>query len=505
MGIETHASRPTGAPAPRFSGASTAFGAAPTPRPARWTSRLPGVLPVLNRKAQPSMCAIRFGLAIGAGWPRSGFARKNYFYPDLPKGYQISQFELPVVGRAAPITIQVGQGDKGLREGRPPDPRPPRRDAGKSLHEDFHGKSASTSTGPARRCWRSFRTRHAFLRRSRRLRQACTPWCAGSASATATCRKVVPLRRQRLGAPEGQAEFGTRREIKNLNSFRFLKEAIDYEVQWQINEIEEGRKIQQATVLFDPDTARPAPCAPRKTPTTTATSPIPTCCPWSSATGSPGWKANCPNCRARNGERFMADWGFPYDATTLTANQETAALFRSSGAAAGNSQRQALRQLGDGDLPPASTRKARNSPIAGSAAQLAGLILRIADNTISNAIAKKVFEALGMSAEGASADAIIDEAGLVVLKQITDTGAIEAPGRTKCWRPTPNVAGIPAGEGKAFNALVGQVMKAAKGKANPQQERAAAPEKLQAEARRLWQAGVGRQTVGAASQAGGGG
>ena len=235
-----------------FSGASTAFGAEANTQACAVDLALPGVLPVLNRKAVD--CAIRFGLAIGAEVAaKSVFARKNYFYPDLPKGYQISQFELPVVVGGA-ITVQVGSGDKAYEKTVNLTRAHLEEDAGKSLHEDFHGKSgidlnrAGTPlleivTEP------DMRSSDEAVAYARAL-HALVRWigiCDGNMQeGSFRCDANVSVRRP--GQP-----FGTRREIKNLNSFRFLKEAIDFEVQWQINEIEEGRKIQQATVLFDPD------------------------------------------------------------------------------------------------------------------------------------------------------------------------------------------------------------------------------------------------------------
>ena len=251
IGIETHAQLATVSKI--FSGAATAFGAAPNTQACAVDLALPGVLPVLNRKAVE--CAIRFGLAIGAEVAqKSVFARKNYFYPDLPKGYQISQMDLPVVV-GGQIELQVGHGDKAYEKVVHLTRAHLEEDAGKSLHEDFHGKSgidlnrAGTPlleivTEPD---MRSSDEAVAYAR----VLHALVRWigiCDGNMQeGSFRCDANVSVR------PRGQAEFGTRREIKNLNSFRFLKEAIDYEVQWQINEIEEGRRIQQATVLFDPD------------------------------------------------------------------------------------------------------------------------------------------------------------------------------------------------------------------------------------------------------------
>ena len=252
IGIETHAQLATASKI--FSGASTAFGAAPNTQACAVDLALPGVLPVLNRKAVD--CAIRFGLAIdGEVAQRSVFARKNYFYPDLPKGYQISQFELPVVV-GGKITLQVGQGEKVYEKVVRLTRAHLEEDAGKSLHEDFHGKSGIDLNRAGTPLLEivsepDMRSSDEAVAYAKAL-HALVCWigiCDGNMQeGSFRCDANVSVR------PRGQAEFGTRREIKNLNSFRFLKEAIDYEVQWQISEIEEGRGIQQATVLFDPET-----------------------------------------------------------------------------------------------------------------------------------------------------------------------------------------------------------------------------------------------------------
>jgi aspartyl-tRNA(Asn)/glutamyl-tRNA(Gln) amidotransferase subunit B len=466
IGIETHAQLATVSKI--FSGASTAFGAAPNTQACAVDLALPGVLPVLNKKAVD--CAIRFGLAIGAEVaPKSVFARKNYFYPDLPKGYQISQMDLPVVVGGA-ITLQVGQGDKAYEKVVHLTRAHLEEDAGKSLHEDFHGKSgidlnrAGTPlleivTEPDMRSSDEAvayaKTLHALVR-----------WigiCDGNMQeGSFRCDANVSVR------PKGQAEFGTRREIKNLNSFRFLKEAIDFEVQWQINEIEEGRRIQQATVLFDPDTGETRMMRSKEDAHDYRYFPDPDLLP---LIISADWIARVrnelPELPGQMRERFINDLGLSaYDAVTLTANSEMAAFFESTVTGAGKANAKPCANWVMVDLAARLNKEGRelaDSPV--SARQLAGLILRIADNTISNNIAKKVFEAL-WNGEGATADEIIDKQGL---KQITDSGAIEAIVDEVLASNAANVAEFKAGKEKAFNALVGQVMKAAKGKANPQQ------------------------------------
>ncbi|WP_374277478.1 Asp-tRNA(Asn)/Glu-tRNA(Gln) amidotransferase subunit GatB [Azonexus sp.] len=465
IGIETHTQLSTASKI--FSGAPTAFGAEPNTQACAVDLALPGVLPVLNKKAVE--CAIRFGLAIGAHVaPKSVFARKNYFYPDLPKGYQISQFELPVVQGGA-ITVQVGNGDKAYEKTVNLTRAHLEEDAGKSLHEDFHGKSgidlnrAGTPlleivTEP------DMRSSDEAVAYAKAL-HALVQWigiCDGNMQeGSFRCDANVSVRRP--GAP-----FGTRREIKNLNSFRFLKEAIDFEVQWQINEIEEGRKIQQATVLFDPDSGETRTMRTKEDAHDYRYFPDPDLLPLVIADD---WiarvRGELPELPAQKRERFAGELGLSaYDAATLTASQEIAGFFESTVEVAGTANAKPCANWVMVDLAARLNKEGRDigqSPV--SPAQLGGLVRRIADNTISNNIAKKVFEAL-WNGEGASADEIIDKQGL---KQITDSGAIEALVDEVIAANAANVAEYRAGKEKAFNALVGQVMKAAKGKANPQQ------------------------------------
>ena len=465
IGIETHAQLATVSKI--FSGASTAFGAEANSQACAVDLALPGVLPVLNKRAVE--CAIRFGLAIGAEVAqKSVFARKNYFYPDLPKGYQISQFELPVVVGGA-ITVQVGSGDKAYEKTITLTRAHLEEDAGKSLHEDFHGKSgidlnrAGTPlleivTEP------DMRSADEAVAYARAL-HGLVRWigiCDGNMQeGSFRCDANVSVRRP--GQP-----FGTRREIKNLNSFRFLKEAIDYEVQWQINEIEEGRKIQQATVLFDPDTGETRTMRTKEDAHDYRYFPDPDLLPL--VIGA-DWidrvRGELPELPGQRRERFKEELGLSaYDAAMLTASQEIADFFESTVAVAGKGSAKPCANWVMVDLAARLNKDGRDiaqSPV--SAQQLGGLILRIADNTISNNIAKKVFEAL-WNGQGATADEVIEKQGL---KQITDTGAIEAIVDEVLAANAANVAEFKAGKEKAFNALVGQVMKAAKGKANPQQ------------------------------------
>ena len=465
IGIETHAQLSTVSKI--FSGASTAFGAEPNTQACAVDLALPGVLPVLNKKAVD--CAIRFGLAIGARVsPKSIFARKNYFYPDLPKGYQISQFELPVVQGGA-ITVQVGSGEKAYEKTVNLTRAHLEEDAGKSLHEDFHGKSgidlnrAGTPlleivTEP------DMRSSDEAVAYAKAL-HALVRWigiCDGNMQeGSFRCDANVSVRRP--GQP-----FGTRREIKNLNSFRYLKEAIDYEVRWQIETLEDGGKIQQATVLFDPDTGETRTMRTKEDAHDYRYFPDPDLLPLVIASD---WiervKGELPELPAQKRQRFMSDLGLSaYDANTLTASQEIADFYECTAAVAGSANAKPCANWVMVDLAARLNKEGKeiaDSPVTPH--QLGGLILRIADNTISNNIAKKVFEAL-WNGEGGTADEIIDKQGL---KQITDTGAIEALVDEVLAANAANVAEYRAGKEKAFNALVGQVMKAAKGKANPQQ------------------------------------
>ena len=466
IGIETHAQLATISKI--FSGASTAFGAAPNTQACAVDLALPGVLPMLNRKAVE--CAIRFGLAIGAEvGEKSVFARKNYFYPDLPKGYQISQFELPVVV-GGEIALQVGHGEKAYEKVVRLTRAHLEEDAGKSLHEDYRGKSGIDLNRAGTPLLEivsepDMRSSDEAVAYAKSL-HALVRWigiCDGNMQeGSFRCDANVSVR------PSGQAELGTRREIKNLNSFRFLKEAIDYEVQWQINEIEEGRRIHQATVLFDPDSGETRMMRSKEDAHDYRYFPDPDLLP---LVISGDWiarvKNELPELPGQMRERFINDLGLSaYDARTLTASLELADYFESTVAIAGIANAKPCANWVMVDLAARLNKEGRDlgdSPV--SAAQLAGLVQRIADGTISNNIAKKVFEALWNGA-GATADEVIDRQGL---KQITDSGAIESLVDEVLAANPASVAEFRAGKEKAFNSLVGQVMKAAKGKANPQQ------------------------------------
>ncbi|GAB4061736.1 Asp-tRNA(Asn)/Glu-tRNA(Gln) amidotransferase subunit GatB [Uliginosibacterium sediminicola] len=467
IGLETHAQLNTASKI--FSGASTAFGAAPNEQACAVDIALPGVLPVLNHGAVER--AIRFGLAIGAKIaPRSIFARKNYFYPDLPKGYQISQYELPVV-QGGQITIQVGEGDKAYEKTINLTRAHLEEDAGKSLHEDFQGQSgidlnrAGTPlleivTEPD---MRSSAEAVAYARKLHALVQWINICDGNMQEGSFRCDANVSVRKK--GAPE----FGTRREIKNLNSFRFMQQAIDYEVQWQIETLEDGGTIQQATVLFDPDTGETRAMRSKEDAQDYRYFPDPDLLP---LVIDADWvervRGQMPELPEQLAQRLQNDYGLSaYDAAALTSSRDSAQYFLD--AVAATSAAQAPKLIANwlmGELAARLNKEEKSiaaSPV--SAAQLAGLITRIADNTISNNIAKKVFEAL-WNGDGNSADEIIDKQGL---KQVTDASAIEPIIDEVIANNAQNVAEYKAGKEKAFNALVGQVMKASKGKASPAQ------------------------------------
>ena len=465
IGLETQAQLQT--PSKIWSGSSIAFGAEPNVQANAVDIALPGVLPVLNREAV--VCAIKFGLAVGASIaPRSVFARKTYFYPDLPKGYQISQFEIPVVqggGLAIRVENQGNSHEKFIHLTR----AHLEEDAGKSLHEDFHGKSgidlnrAGTPlleivTEPD---MRSSAEAVAYARALHALVQWIGICDGNMQEGSFRCDANVSVRRP--GEP-----LGTRREIKNLNSFRFMQQAIDFEVQWQINEISEGRAIRQATVLFDPDSGETRAMRSKEDAHDYRYFPDPDLLPLEiGADWIAQVKAGLPELPQAMQARFQAEYGLSaYDAAILTASRAMADYFVTAVAAAGAANAKAVANWIMGELAARLNKNdmdVANSPI--SAAQLAGLVQRIADNTISNNIAKKVFEAL-WNGEGQSADEIIHQQGL---KQITDSGAIEKIIDEVLAANQKSVGEFRAGKDKAFNALVGQAMKATKGKANPQQ------------------------------------
>ena len=473
IGFETHAQLSTQSKI--FSRASTAFGAEPNTQACAVDLALPGTLPVMNVGAVER--AIEFGLAVNAHIAeRSVFARKNYFYPDLPKGYQISQFEIPVV-QGGEVSFFLEEGKETVRKTVRLVRAHLEEDAGKSLHEDFVGQSgidlnrAGTPlleivTEP------DMRSSDEAVAYAKELHKIVT-WigiCDGNMQeGSFRCDANVSVRKP-------GAELGTRREIKNLNSFKFMQQAIDYEVRWQIEQIEDGHAIQQATVLFDPDTGETRAMRTKEDAADYRYFPDPDLPPlcvardWVERVRSE--MAELPRVMA---ERFVAQYKLPeYDATTLTQSKVMAAYFETAAhvceqpkLASNWVMGEVSRRLNTGDIG------FDNIPV--SATQLGALIVRIHDNTISNNAAKDVFDALWNDATTSSTDkatalqqvdTVIDAKGL---KQMNDSGALEAIIDEVLAANPDNVAQYRAGKDKAFNALVGQAMKASKGKANPAQ------------------------------------
>ena len=484
IGLEVHAQLNTASKI--FSAASTAFGAEPNAQACAVDIALPGVLPVLNGGAVER--AIRFGVAIGATVaPKSVFARKNYFYPDLPKGYQISQFELPVV-QGGTITIRVGDGDNAYEKTVQLTRAHLEEDAGKSLHEDFHGMSGIDLNRAGTPLLEivsepDMRSSSEAVAYARAL-HALVRWldiCDGNMQeGSFRCDANVSVRRP--GGP-----LGTRREIKNLNSFRFLQQAIDFEVQWQIGTIEDGGKIQQATVLFNPDTGETRMMRSKEDAHDYRYFPDPDLLP---LVISPEWiarvRSEMPELPGAMKARLVAEYGLSaYDAASLTASKEVAAYYQAMLTAADAKPGSQLPKLCAnwvmGELAAQLNRAEcdiSDSPVA--PAQLAGLVQRIADGTISNNIARKVFAALWNGEGGTGADAadrIIEAQGL---RQTNDSGAIESIIDEVLAANQKSVNEFRAGKDKAFNALVGQVMKASRGKANPAQVNEMLKRKLEA-------------------------
>ena len=457
IGLETHTQLSTHSKI--FSGSSTQFGAAPNTQASPVDLALPGTLPVMNKGAVER--AIRFGLAVGAKIaPASIFARKNYFYPDLPKGYQISQYETPVV-QGGQVQFFVGDLKHIVNLTR----AHLEEDAGKSLHEDYAGQTgidlnrAGTPlleivTEP------DMRASVEAVEYAKAL-HTLVVWlgiCDGNMQeGSFRCDANVSVRKP------GDS-FGTRREIKNLNSFRFLQQAIDYEVQWQIDLIEDGGAVQQATVLFDPDSGETRAMRTKEDAHDYRYFPDPDLPPLVIA---PEWieqvRSAMPELPRVMAERFQSAYGLPaYDATMMTQSKAFAAFFEATAKACGQPKLAANWLMGEVSRRlNAADRTIEASPVA--PATLAQLIARIVDGTVSNNGARQVFDAL-WSSGGSNVDALIDTLGL---KQDNDSGALEALLDEVLAANAKSVEEFRAGKEKAFNALVGQAMKATKGKANP--------------------------------------
>ena len=461
IGLEIHAQLATRSKI--FSGASTAYGAEPNTQACAVDLGLPGVLPVLNKEVV--RMAARFGLAIGARVaPRSVFARKNYFYPDLPKGYQISQYELPIVeGGHIDIDLEDGSTKRiGVTRAHLEE------DAGKSLHEDFHGMTGidlNRAGTPLLEIvsepdMRSAKEAVAYMRKIHSLVRYLEICDGNMQEGSFRCDANVSVR------PVGQEEFGTRTELKNINSFRFVEKAINFEIERQIDVLESGGEVVQETRLYDADKDITRSMRSKEEANDYRYFPDPDLLP---VVIEPEFldevKAGLPELPDEKRQRFVDEFELSaYDAGVLTASREMAEYFEAVVAAADGAAKLSANWV-MGELTAAlnkSGQEIAESPV--TAQMLGGMIRRINDNTISGKIAKQVFEAM-WAGEG-DADRIIEAKGL---KQITDSSAIEPiideiiaanPGQVEQYR---------GGKEKLFGFFVGQVMKATKGKANPQQ------------------------------------
>jgi aspartyl-tRNA(Asn)/glutamyl-tRNA(Gln) amidotransferase subunit B len=469
IGLETHAQLSTASKI--FSGAPTAFGAAPNSQASAVDIALPGVLPVLNQGAVER--AIRFGIAVGGSINRrSIFARKNYFYPDLPKGYQISQYEIPIVAGGS-ITIATGEGEKRVRLTR----AHLEEDAGKSLHEDFQGMTgidlnragtplleivSEPDMRSATEAVAYAKALHALVR-----------WigiCDGNLQeGSFRCDANVSVR------PAGSDKLGTRCEIKNLNSFRFLQHAIEFEARRQIELIEDGGKVVQETRLYDPDRSETRSMRSKEDAHDYRYFPDPDLPP---LVVDAAWiervKAALPELPDAMKARFIAQYQVNgYEATALTASREVATYFEDTVRESGGAPKLAATWI-MGTLSAALNRDEidiGSAPVTPRA--LGALLARIHDNTISGKTAKDVFDA--MWAGQGDADMIIERKGL---RQISDEAAIERIVDDVLAASDAVIAEVKAGKEKAFNSLVGKVMAATKGKANPAQVNAILKRKI---------------------------
>jgi aspartyl-tRNA(Asn)/glutamyl-tRNA(Gln) amidotransferase subunit B len=466
IGIETHAQLSTHSKI--FSGASTAFGAAANTQASPVDLALPGTLPVANRGAVER--AIRFGLAVGARIaPVSIFARKNYFYPDLPKGYQISQYETPVV-QGGVVEFFVGDAARRVQLTR----AHLEEDAGKSLHgfgdADWSGIDLNRAGTPLLEIVSEpdLRSSAEAVEYARAL-HALVVWlgiCDGNMQeGSFRCDANVSVRRP--GAP-----LGTRREIKNLNSFRFLAQAIDAEVQWQIDLIEDGGTVRQATVLFDPERGETREMRSKEDAHDYRYFPDPDLPPLAiPAEWIERVRAAMPELPRHRAERFQHDLGLSaYDAAMMTQTIGVAGYFEAVAAASGQPKLAANWIMGE---VARRLNTSGASEIALPAPTLAALIGRVADRTISNNAARQLFDVLWD--EGGDVDALIDARGL---RQVADSGELERIVDEVIAANAKSVAEFRAGKDKAFNALVGQAMKASKGKADPGAVAALLKEKL---------------------------
>jgi aspartyl-tRNA(Asn)/glutamyl-tRNA(Gln) amidotransferase subunit B len=463
IGLEIHTQLATKSKI--FSGAATAYGAEPNTQACAVDLGLPGVLPVLNEEAVKM--AIKFGLAIDADISeRSVFARKNYFYPDLPKGYQISQYELPVVGKGH-ISIELEDGSEkiiGVTRAHLEE------DAGKSLHEDFHGQTGidlNRAGTPLLEIvsepdMRSAKEAVAYMKKIHSLVRYLEICDGNMQEGSFRCDANVSVR------PKGQQEFGTRAELKNINSFRNVERAINYEVERQIDVLEGGGEVVQETRLYDADRNETRSMRSKEEANDYRYFPDPDLLPLLVENDLiESVRATLPELPNEKRDRFVNDLELSlYDASLLTSSRELAEYYEAVVAATGSNDPKQCANWVNGELS-AALNKANlditESPV--SAEQLASILQRIADNTISGKIAKTVFEAL-WKGEGESADAVIEAKGL---KQVTDTGAIEAMIDEVLTANPDQVQQYKDGKEQLLGYFVGQIMKASKGKANPAQ------------------------------------
>jgi len=460
IGLEIHAQLATNSKI--FSGASTAYGAPPNTQACPVDLGLPGVLPVLNEKVV--RMAAKFGLAIGAPVaPRSVFARKNYFYPDLPKGYQISQYELPIVNQGQ-IQIEIDGKEKTIGITR----AHLEEDAGKSLHEDFHGLSGidlNRAGTPLLEIvsepdMRSPKEAIAYMKKIHSLVRYLDICDGNMQEGSFRCDANVSVR------PQGQKEFGTRSELKNLNSFRFVERAINIEIERQIDLLESGGTVRQETRLYDADKNETRPMRSKEEANDYRYFPDPDLLPLViESEFLEQIKGELPELPDDKKQRFIQQYGLSlYDASGLTSSRELADYFEEI-VKRSNSEAKLCANWVIGDL--AALLNKNNLEITDSkvnAIQLAGMVRRINDKTISGKIAKQVFEAM-WNGEG-DADTIIEKRGL---KQVTDTGAIEKLIDEVLANNPKQLQDYRDGKEKLFGFFVGQVMKVSKGKANPKQ------------------------------------
>ena len=459
IGIETHTQLKTESKI--FSGASTNFGSEPNAHACLVSLAYPGVLPVLNEEAVN--CAIRFGLAVDAKIAEhSIFARKNYFYPDLPKGYQISQFDLPVVGEGS-LTISLEDENKSIRILR----AHLEEDAGKSVHGIEEGKSgidlnrAGTPlleivTEPD---MSSAEEAVAYAKKLHELVQWIGICDGNMQEGNFRCDVNVSVKKK------GDKKLGTRREIKNLNSFKFIKQAVDYEVNWQIERLEDGGTIKQSTILFDPDSGETREMRSKEEANDYRYFPDPDLLPLVISQEKINMiKSEMYELPSQMKSKLVKEFGLSnYDADGITSNIDVANFFRellsfkvSAKLASNWILTNLFSRLNESNID------IKNSPL--KANKLAELILRIEDKTISNNAAKKVFDEIWDQEE--SVDDVIEKLGL---KQISNVNEVEDILNQVLNDNEAMVEEYKSGKDKAFNALIGQVMKASKGKANPGQ------------------------------------